>query len=126
MLKEAGTPPRDIHERALEYAVRARRLVRHIQRTLEVGALTIGRQLLRAATSIGANLAAAQSGETRADFVHKCSVAQKEARECLYWLRLLARAELVPYARLSGLTGETNGITAVITAIARNARKRTS
>lgn len=47
------------------------------------------RQLVRSGTSIGANISEAQSAESRADFVHKLSIALKEARETSYWLRTL-------------------------------------
>ena len=55
----------------------------------------LSKQLLRSATSIGANIAESEASESRADFVHKLSIASKEARETLYWLRLLERSSLV-------------------------------
>lgn len=55
----------------------------------------ISKQLLRSATSVGANIAESEASESRADFVHKLSIASKEARETLYWLRLLERSSLV-------------------------------
>ena len=48
----------------------------------------LARQLFRSATSIGANLVEAQNAESRADFIHKCKVAAKEAEESQYWLLL--------------------------------------
>ena len=89
----AGT---DIQERAMEYALRAIGLFRHLEEKGDRAGWILGKQYLRAATSIGANMVEAQAGESRADFVHKCSIAQKEARESLYWLKLMLRAELVP------------------------------
>jgi len=56
----------------------------------------LGKQYLRAATSIGANIEEAQSGETKADFIHKYGIAQKEAKESHYWLRLLGRLRTCP------------------------------
>lgn len=50
---------------------------------------SIGSQLLRAGTSIGANVEEAQAAESKADFVHKYNIALKEARETKYWLKLL-------------------------------------
>jgi four helix bundle protein len=46
-------------------------------------------KLLRSGTSVGANVQEAQAGQSRADFISKYSIALKEARETLYWLRLL-------------------------------------
>ncbi len=80
-------------------------------------AWVLGRQYLKSATSVGANIEEAQSGETRADFIHKYGIAQKEARESLYWLRLLAESGIVPRDRLNSIIQETDELVAVITAI---------
>ena len=53
------------------------------------GEFDLGRQLLRSATSVGANIEEAQAGSSRADFIAKMSIASKEARESHYWLRLI-------------------------------------
>lgn len=74
----------DIRERTLEYGVRAVRLYRALAEMKDGAALIIGKQFLRSATSIGANIAEALSGESPADFIHKYSIAQKEARESAY------------------------------------------
>lgn len=114
--------PSDIDERALQYGVRAVTLYRYLQRKRDGAGWIIGKQFLRSATSIGASLAEARSGETRADFIHKCSIAQKEARESQYWLKLMLAAEVLPQSRLESLIQETNELIAIITAIARNAK----
>lgn len=53
----------------------------------------IAKQLLRAATSIGANVFEAQDAESKADFVHKMKIAAKEGNETLYWLILCEKSE---------------------------------
>lgn len=53
----------------------------------------IARQLLRSATSIGANVFEAQNAESKADFIHKMKIAAKETSETLYWLILCERSE---------------------------------
>ena len=53
----------------------------------------IARQLLRSASSIGANVFEAQNAESKADFIHKMKIATKEASETLYWLILCERSE---------------------------------
>jgi four helix bundle protein len=55
----------------------------------------ISKQLLRSATSIGANVEEAIAGQSRKDFIHKMSIASKEARETRYWLKLLNESKLV-------------------------------
>ncbi len=57
----------------------------------------ISKQLLRCATSIGANVEEANAGQSRKDFIAKMSIASKEARESRYWLRLLDKSQLVKY-----------------------------
>jgi four helix bundle protein len=111
------TSQKNIQERSFEYALRAIEVYRFLQKgTDEVGQI-IGKQYLRSATSIGANVAEAQSGESKADFIHKLSIAQKEARESLYWLQLLARSNTVPKSRLEPLLQETEALIAILTKI---------
>ena len=57
----------------------------------------ISKQLLRSATSIGANVEEANAAQTKKDFIAKMSIASKEARETKYWLRLLDKSKLVPW-----------------------------
>jgi len=83
--------PQDIRERSLQYSLRAIKLYQALQEVKDGAGWIIGKQFLRAATSIGANVEEAQAGETRADFIHKYGIAQKEARESRYWLKMLAR-----------------------------------
>src|SRR6266700_3010716 len=66
----------------------------------------IARQLVRAATGGGANYEEARGAESRADFIHKVGVANKEMREALYWLRLSREAALVADGDLQLLVRE--------------------
>src|SRR5580693_6580379 len=96
-------PPREIRARTFAYALRAVKLYQHLQKKKDGAGWILGKQYLRAATSIGANMAEAQAGESRGDFIHKLGIAQKEARESLFWLQLLAESELVAQAKLRPL-----------------------
>ena len=121
--KESG--PADIRARAFAYALRAIKLFEHLEKRGGGAGRILGRQYLRAATSVGANIEEAQSAESRADFIHKCGVAQKEAREALYWLRLLAESGIMPPDRLKPLIQETEEIVSIISSIIiRSKRKR--
>lgn len=55
----------------------------------------MSKQLLRSGTSIGANIREGQNAESKADFVHKLSIAQKECDESLYWLELLKESRYI-------------------------------
>jgi four helix bundle protein len=129
-MKEEGTKetsngrPRDIRVRTMEYGLRAIRLYRYLLEQRDDAARILGRQFLRAATSIGANLVEAQAGESRRDFIHKCGIAQKEARECKYWLELLKRSSPTPSNRFDALIDETEQIISILTRILVNTKKR--
>ncbi|MCB0227199.1 MAG: four helix bundle protein [Anaerolineae bacterium] len=79
-------------------------------------------QILRSGTSIGANMEEANAGQSKPDFITKCSIALKEARETLYWLRLLVECNLVSSERLTSLISEADEIVAILTTIVKNAR----
>ena len=103
---------REVSERLLDYGVRAIRVVESLPRTL-IGR-RIGDQLLRSSIAVGANYEEAQGAESREDFVHKLQIALKEVRESNYWLRLLAKAEIVPSNRLSGILDESKQLRAML------------
>lgn len=77
----------EIKERSYQFALRVIKLVSSLPKN-EV-CKVIGRQLLSSGTSIGANVEEAQAAYSKSDFANKMSIAQKEARESNYWLRLL-------------------------------------
>ena len=87
-------------------------------------AWVIGKQYLRSATSIGANIAEAKGAESTQDFVHKYGIAQKEAHESAYWLALLEKAAVLPAERLDGLKTETDELIAIITTIILNTKRK--
>jgi four helix bundle protein len=112
---------KDIQNRTFEFAVRIVNLCRHLDEKPGVGR-TIGRQLLRAGTSVGSNVEEAQAGQSKADFISKIAIALKEARETLYWLRLLAASKVLPEERLSGLKAEIEELMRVLGAIIVSAK----
>ncbi len=63
----------------------------------------ISKQLLRSATSIGANVEEANAAQTKKDFIAKMSIASKEAREAKYWLRLLDKSQIIKFDYLEYL-----------------------
>jgi four helix bundle protein len=66
----------------------------------------------------------AQAGQSKLDFISKNAIALKEARETIYWLRLLAASKVVPAKRLSDLQGEANELARIIGSIIVSAKKR--
>ncbi|WP_201767405.1 MULTISPECIES: four helix bundle protein [unclassified Lebetimonas] len=113
----------DIKDRTFQYALKAIEIYNKLQSQKNSAGWIIGKQYLRSATSIGANIQEAQSGESKADFIHKYSIAQKEARESLYWLRLLKTSKILHNKDLEYLIKETNEVISVITKIIVNTKK---
>ena len=84
-------------------------------------------QLLRSATSIGANLHEADMADTVPDFCNKVNIAQKEAAETSYWLDLLHEVDLFPKTQLDALQTEANELRAILRRIvhaSRSSRKQ--
>ncbi len=112
-----------IQARSFQYALRAINLFQSLSESKNYAGNILGKQYLRSATSIGANIQEAQAGESRADFIHKMTIAQKEARECLYWLQLLQESKIIDHERLQPIIQETKEIIAIITTIIVNTKK---
>ena len=114
--------PQALQERTKVFALRVIRLYEALPRTKS--AQILGTQLLRCATSVGANYRAAGRARSRAEFAAKLGVVVEEADETVYWLELLAEAEIVSPARLEAITVEARELTAIFTAARQSARQR--
>ncbi|MGZ8499118.1 MAG: four helix bundle protein [Candidatus Binatia bacterium] len=113
---------RDIKERTFEFAVEIVKFGRLLDEKPGVNR-TLGRQLLRSGTSIGANVEEAQAGQSRADFISNYSIALKEARKSIYWLRLLYASGDLVGGQFKSLVPEAKEISRVIGTIITNAKK---
>jgi four helix bundle protein len=85
-------------------------------------ARTLGGQLLRSGTSVGANYRAVCRAKSRADFINKLRVVEEECDESLFWMELLAEHNLVKESRLRDLMKEGNELLAIAVASAKTAR----
>jgi len=112
----------EFKDRTKRLALRVIKLVAALPKGLV--AEVIGKQLLRCATSVGANYRAACRGKSTADVLAKLAIVEEEADETLYWMELLVESELVPSARLSELMRETNEITAMTVASIKTLRRQ--
>ncbi len=84
----------------------------------------LSKQILRCGTSIGANVEEAQAAQSRKDFMSKLSITSKEARETLYWLRLLNDSKFLDdYENKSFLFDEINSIINIITKIIKTLKE---
>jgi four helix bundle protein len=82
----------------------------------------IGRQLLKAGTSIGANYREANRAESRVDFVHKIGIAEKEAAETIYWLEICQECRLGDKEKVDNLLKEAGELLAILITIGRKAK----
>lgn len=81
-------------------------------------------QIQRSGTSIGANYSEACDAESRADFVHKLSIAQKECNETLYWLELLLETNYLSDAQFEDIYSEAEEIMRMLTSSIITTRNR--
>lgn len=82
-----------IREKSFILAIHTVKIVRKIQE--EKKEFVLSNQLLKSATSIGANIEEAIGGQSRKDFFAKLSISYKEARETMYWIKLLYATDLL-------------------------------
>lgn len=110
----------NISQRLLEFAARVLKLATRLPSSPE--GRHIARQLIRSATAPGANYEEARGAESRADFIHKINVANKEMRESHYWLRLIVHANMAPESAATPLVAEARELVAILTASAKTAQ----
>jgi len=79
-------------------------------------------QIQRSGTSIGANYSEACDAESKADFIHKLGIAQKEANETIYWLKVLYGSELITKTQYDELINDVSELYRIITACIKTAK----
>ena len=106
-----------IEEKSFAFAVRVVKLSKYLRETKKE--YTLSKQLLRCGTSIGANIAEAQRGQSKADFIAKMSIALKEANETQYWLRLLFHTDYLTKEEFNSIHKDLAEVLSVLTAICK-------
>lgn len=110
----------NIFERLVSIAVQTVQVVEALPATST--AKHLGQQLVRSATSCGANYQEARGAESRNDFAHKLGVALKEVCETHYWLRLVEGLQLAAAQRLQPLLQETLELSRILASSIRTAK----
>ncbi len=102
---------------SFQFAVRIVRLSDYLKEKKKE--FTLSNQLLRAGTSIGANVTEAQDAQSKKDFISKISIALKEAKETRYWIALLQATEYLPnnHKRVTTLNQELDSIIRLLSRI---------
>jgi four helix bundle protein len=109
--------------RTFQFGIRCIRLAESLPQTSVTH--IIARQLIRAATSVGANYRASVRSRSRADFIAKMGIVEEECDEALYWIEALLELGLVPETRTKELQREASEIIAVTISSIKTARKGT-
>jgi four helix bundle protein len=107
--------------RTKQFALRIIRLVESLPG--DETARILGRQLLRAGTSVGANYRAACRSKSAADFISKMGTVEEEADESGYWMELLVDAQKMEPHKISPLILEAGELTAIAVSSIQTARK---
>ena len=112
--------PYDIRERTFRFAVRVIRAIRCLPQ--DTATRVVVYQLVKSATSVGANVEEADGAESSRDFIHKTSISRKEACESRYWLRMI-RAAILDNSEFASLEQESDELVRILSAMIANARK---
>ena len=112
-----------IKEKSYGFALEIVKLYTYLQDQKE---FIISGQLVRSATSIGANVEEALAGQSKKDFIAKMSIASKEARETNYWLRLLRDSKLVSKEKLKPSIDKSEEIIRILTSIVKTSSTNNS
>ncbi len=113
----------DLKERTLRFGVDVLSAVAGFPK--ETIGWTVGKQLARSATSIGANVWEANAAVSDADFANKIGISHKEANETLYWLELARRSQLLDVTTCDSLQRECDELVRILLTIIRKTNERT-
>lgn len=110
-----------IRNKSFDFAVRVVNLFKYLQENKKE--FVMSKQLLRSGTSIGANVREAERGESKADFIHKMAIAQKECNETEYWLELLYATQFLSKSEFESMQSNIVEIGKMITSSIKTAKK---
>ncbi|GAB3343418.1 four helix bundle protein [Marivirga atlantica] len=109
-----------VETKSFDFALRIVNLYKYLKS--DHSEYVLSKQILRSGTSIGANISESISGISKADFVHKLSISLKEARETLYWLKLLNKSEYIDDKLANSLINDCDEIIRLLFAIIRSSK----
>lgn len=110
-----------VKEKSFAFAVRVVNLYNFLVKDKKE--FVLSKQLLRSGTSIGAMIREAIHAESKADFIHKMAIAQKECNECLYWLELLNSTNYFKDEQYENINVDATELIKLITSIIKTTKK---
>jgi four helix bundle protein len=111
-----------IKSKSFAYAIRVVKLFQYLQ--AEKKEYVLSKQLLRSGTSVGALVREAEHSESKADFIHKLAIAQKEINENIYWLELLNATEYLTKEQFESINAGAVEIIKLITSIIKTTKAK--
>lgn len=112
----------EMKARTKQFALRVLKLVQSLPPNLVTN--TIGKQLLRSGTSVGANYRASCRAKSTPDFINKLTIVEEEADESIYWMELLVEAQLVKENLLKNLMDEGNQILSIVVSSIKTSKEK--
>jgi four helix bundle protein len=109
-----------LKEKSYKFALRIVKLYKFL--CSEKNEFTLSKQILKAGTSIGANVEEADQGQSKSDFIHKPSISQKEASETHYWLRLLRDSDYISEKQADSLLSDCEELQKLLTSSIKTAK----
>jgi len=109
-----------VKSKSFAFSVRIVRLYQYLANQKKE--FIIAKQLLRSGTSVGAMVKEAEHAESRNDFKHKISIAQKEINESIYWLELLRETEYLSKEEFDSLKADAIELLKIVTAIIKSVK----
>ena len=106
--------PNIIKDKSFLFALRVVKLYKFL---VEQKEFVLSKQLLRSETSVGALVREAEHAESKADFIHKMAIAQKEANESDYWIELLFQSKYLDKQQYQSISDDIKGINKIIASI---------
>lgn len=107
--------------KSFSFAVRVVDLYKYLQ--TEKKEFVLSKQLLRCGTSVGAMVREAEQGESKADFIHKLSIALKEINETLYWLELLNETAYLSQQQFESINTDATELIKLLISIIKTSKK---
>ncbi len=113
-----------VQEKSFKFALRIVNLYKYLLESKKE--FVLSKQLLRSGTSIGANIEEAIGGQSKKDFTSKFSIAYKEARETLYWVKLLKEANYLNNNQSESILCDCEELIKIITKILKSLKIKNS
>lgn len=106
--------------KSFEFAIRIVKLYKYM--VAEKREFILSKQLLRAGTSVGANIEESQGGYSKKDFRHKLSISYKEIREVKYWLKLLVATDYISQEQFESIYNDADELGKLLYSIIKNTK----